>query len=180
VQERLRRRDDDDRVRVDERRVDADPGRELDQLGVLDVVDDHAAGEAPREPRRDEAVHVAGLDPPRESSGDEQRLAIAGDAGLLELGRGRVDRASARVELAPGDRQRRRLDDDRRPPAAGRQPAQRLSAERIAQRLTDGRAHVGNRVARRRRDEHDRVVRRSEHLHARPREQGDAFQGIER
>ena len=42
VQERLSRRDDDDHVRLDERRVDPHARRELHQLGVLDVVDDDA------------------------------------------------------------------------------------------------------------------------------------------
>jgi hypothetical protein len=177
VEEGLRRRDHDHRVGLDERRVDAEPRRELDEAGILDVVDDHASREPARELVRDEAVHLPRRDPPGEAAGDEERLAVERDPGFLELRRRRLDGPPPRVELGSRDRQRRRLDDDRRLPAGPREALQRRAAERVAQRLPDRRSDVRDRVPRRRRKEHDGVVRRGEDLDARSRQQRDPAHG---
>jgi hypothetical protein len=112
VQERLGRGDDDRDVRLDQRGVDPYPGRELDEPGVLDVVDDDLAGEASREARRDEAAQLARLDPPREAARDEQRLVFPAGSPPARARRtprrspAGVGRARSRGSAVPAARRR--------------------------------------------------------------------------
>ena len=79
------------------------------------------------------------------------------------------------------ERQRRRLDDDRRAPAAGDERLERLAREREAERVAHRGAHVGDRLARRGRPQHDRVVGHVDDGQARAEEERDALHyGIER
>jgi hypothetical protein len=57
---------------------------------------------------------------------------------------------------------------------------ERLALQRITQRVTDARAHVGNPLARGRRTQDDGVLRGVDHHDARPREERNAGHGIER
>ena len=89
---------------------------------------------------------------------DEDGHALARDAVPHELVEHRGQRIAPRVVLGRGKRQRRRLDDDRRPAPAGRKCLERLAGERVAERLGDRRSDVRERVERRWRGEQERVV----------------------
>ena len=160
------------------------PGRlQLDELRALGVMDLDGAAKAPREARRDdaEALELALLRPARQARGDEQRLPLGRDAGPLELGRGGCQRRLPRIVERARERERRRLDDDRRAPATGHERLERLAREREAKRVAHGRMHVGDRLARRRRSQHDRVVGYVDHGQAGAGEDRDALHyGIER
>jgi hypothetical protein len=67
----------------------------------------------------------------------------------------------ARIVRRARDRQRRRLDDDRRPRAAPRERRQPFALEREAERVAHRRADVGDALAGRGRSQDDRVVRRA-------------------
>ena len=99
---------------------------------------------------------------------------LARDAVPLELVEHRGQRIAPRVVLGRGQRQRRRLDDDRRPAPAGRKCLERLAGERVAERLGDRRSHVRERVERRWRGEQERVVGEGHERDARAGVQGDA------
>ena len=151
MQHRLGGADRDDGVGLDERPVDASvPSPDVDEVGILRVVDRHLAAEAQREVGRDEALDHAPARPPGEPGRDEQGLALGRDADPLELVRGGGDRRLARVARGAGDRERGRLDEDRRPAAARDERLERLAREREPQRVADGGADVGDRLPRRR------------------------------
>ena len=87
----------------------------VDELRVLGVVHDDLAAEAPRELRActsDSSSRRPGA--AREAAGDEDRLVPARDARALELADAAATAALARIGRRAGDRQARRLDDDRR------------------------------------------------------------------
>ena len=182
----LRGSDDDDHVGLEQASVDAerDPAQlpDLDQAGVLDVVDHDPAAEASGELRRDdpELLEVALAEPPCKSSRNEEGLVLDRDAGSPELVDDGADRRSPRVVLGGRDRQRWRLDHDRRPAAPRDERFERLAGEWKAERVSDGRADVANRLAGRPRPEDDGVVRRVHDRQPRPREHGDAVQGSAR
>jgi hypothetical protein len=139
-----------DEIGVDERGVDAkrdpSPSLELDEVRAFCVVHLHAPVEAAGEGGRDERLQLVVSGSARESPGHEQRLALERDSGVGELlHRGR-DRAPTRVERRPWNRERRRLDDDRRTAALGHDRLERLSGEREAQGIADGGCHIGDRV----------------------------------
>ena len=96
----------------------------------------------------------------REAPGDEKRLAVRGGARAFELEHRRRDRRSPRIGGRTGNRERGRLDDDRRPGAPRHERLERLAGEGEAKRVADGRRHVCDRVDRRRGREHDRVLAR--------------------
>ena len=150
VQHRLGRPHGDDRVGLDERPVHrrAVPG--VHQAWILGVVHRHLAAEPQREVGRDEALDHAPARPPGEPGRDEQGLALGRDADPLELVRGRGDRRLARVARGARDRERGRLDEDRRAAAARDDRLERLARERKPQRVADGGADVGDRLSRRR------------------------------
>ena len=164
MENRLGRAHGEHEIGVEERPVGADRHvarhLEVDELRILGVVDHDLAVKAPREAGGDdaEAFELAAMRPPREPGGDEQRLPLGGDACALELDRGRGECRLSRVVQGAGDRQRRRLDHDRRPAAAGDERLERIAREREPERVADRRAHVGDLLARRRRPQHDRIV----------------------
>jgi hypothetical protein len=186
VDDGLGRRDDDDHVGLEQAGVDAerDPAQlpDLDQAGILDVVDHHPAAEAPGERRRDdpELLEVALAEPSRKSSRNEQGLVLDRDAGSPELIDDGADRRSPRVVLRGRDRQRRRLDHDRGAPPRPCEGLERLAGEGKAERVSDGRADVPDCLAGRPRPQDDCVVRRVHDRQPRPREHGDARQGSAR
>ncbi len=164
VQHRLGGAHDEDELGLDERAIH--PERRLrrvvehGELGVLGVVDDDVTVEAAGEVARDEPFELALRRPPRKAARDEDRLVAARDSEPLELVDHRADRKLARIGRAARDRQCGRLDDDRRSPASAHERLERLSFEREAERVAYRRADVRDAHARRRRTEHDRVVRR--------------------
>ena len=157
-------RDGHDDVGLDERGVDAAAAdarlADVDEVRALGVVHLDAAVEPSGELRVDEQLELAVAGPAGEARGDEQRLPLEGRAGAVELGHRRGDRGPARIVRRSGDRERRRLDDDRRPAAARDERLERLAGEREAERVANGSRDVGDRLAGRRRSEHDVVVRR--------------------
>ena len=130
--------------------------------------------EAARERRGDEVLQVALAGPARQAGGDEDRLVGDGDAAALELVDRRRDRLAPRVALGGRERERRRLDDDRRAAAAPCERLERLAGEREPQRLAHGGADVHDPGVGRGRAEHDRVVRRGDDDEPRAREERDA------
>jgi hypothetical protein len=150
---------------------------ELDQLGVLGVVDRDGTSEAAGEGGGDgaEGLEVALLGPAHQAGRDEQRLALRRYACALELRGRRRERVLARVVQRGREREGRRLDDDRRAAAAGDECLERLACEREAEGIANRRAHVGHLVARRRWAEHDRFVWHVDDYQARAEEQRDAL-----
>src|SRR5581483_9443772 len=162
VHHRLRSADDDDEIGLDEGTVDTQrrprAAVERDELLVLDVVHDDVAVEPAREVGRHERLELALRRPPCKPGSDEQRLVARRDAEPLELVDDGGDGELARVERSARDRQRRRLDDDRRARGAPRERLERVALEREAERVAHGRADVRDRLTRRRRPQDDRVV----------------------
>ena len=162
VQDRLGRRDGHDQVGLDERGMDPERPTtrlaDVDEVRALGVVHFDAAMEPARELRGTSssssrwAALRARPAPRRAASGREGR------AGAVELRHRRRDRGPARVSERSGDGKRRRLDDDRRPPAARDERLERLAGEREAKRVANRSSHVGDRLAGRRRSKHDVVV----------------------
>ena len=126
------------------------PSPGVHQSWVLGVVHRHLAAEPQREVGCDEALDHPPPGPPGEPGRDEQGLALGRDADSLELVRGRGDRRLARVARGAGDRERGRLDEDRRAAAARDDRLERLTGQRKPQRVADGGADVGDRLPRRR------------------------------
>jgi hypothetical protein len=128
-----------------------------------------AAPQLRRHERRDlPTAHAA-----RQTAGDEQGLVLGPDAELLEcLAHGRDGKAS-RVAEHVSDRQRGRLEHDRRPGRPGGEGLERLSVERKTQRLLRRCADVG-RPARRGRSQHACVGGRRGHDDAGAREERNA------
>ena len=162
VKHRLRRRDDDDEIGVDERRVDAQRhrtgGPELDEVVALDVVHLHVTMEAAGELRRDERLELLVSGPSREPARDEQRLVPSRDAQPLELRHRGGDRRLTRIAFGSRQRQVRWFDDDRRARSTRDERLERLAGQREAQRVTHRGADVRDRSGGRRRAEHERVV----------------------
>ena len=131
-------------------------------------MDRHLAAEAPGEAGRDDAhaLEVTAVRPAHQAGRDEKRLALGGDADPLELRGRRGERGLARIVRRSGKRQRGRLDHDRRSPASPCQRRERLAGQRETERVADRGPHVVERFPRRRRPQHDRVVRRIDDDHA--------------
>ena len=86
-------------------------------------------------------------------------------------------RTSIRLRTMPScgrERERRRLDHDRRAPAARDERLQRLAREREAQRVANGRSHVRDGVGRRRGLQNDGVVVSGQDDEPRPGQQWDS------
>ena len=149
----------DDDVCLRERGVD--PKRaigvgDLDEILALGIVDLDPPVEAAREFRRDEELEVPVARAAAQSAGHEERLAVERRSGPVELGHRRCDRSAPRIAEGARDRERRRLDDDRRPratrtrapraaglraeSAARREP--RLRRQRSARRAAEGPARL--------------------------------------
>ena len=179
----LRGRDDDDHVSVEETAIDSerDPAQlpDLDQAWILDIVDHDPAAETPGKLRRDdpELLEVPFAEPSCKSSGNEQGLVLDRDAGSPELVDHGAHRRSPRVVLGSRDRQRRRLDHDRRPAAWRDERLERLAREWKTERVSDGRADIADRLAWLARPEDDGVIGRIHDGQPRPREHRDPVHG---
>ena len=164
-------RHDDDDVRFDDRRMDAerDSGRLPDdgEPLALDVVDLNASVEAAGKLGRNEPFDVAPSGAAREARGYEERLPLARNPAPLELGNRRGDRVLARIARAARDGQRRSLDQDGRAAAARGERLERLARQRKPQRILHGCTDVRERAARRGRAEDERAVRRIDERDAR-------------
>ena len=183
MDDRLGRRDRHDDVRVQQSPVDPDQVfavGDLDEPLALDVVHFDAAPEPACDLGRDEDLELAMCRAARESSGDEERLAVRGGARALELEHRRRDRRPPRVVGRTGNRERGRFDDDRRAGAPRHERLERLAGEWEAKRVADGSRHVCDRVDRRRRREHDRVLAGVDDCEPRAVRQREPGQGIER
>ena len=187
VQDGLRGADGNDDVGLGERSIDAESPpagpAHLDEVRALRVVHLDAAMEPSRELRVNEELQLAVPRLPGKASRDEQRLVAERGAGAVELDHRCGDRGAARVVGRPRNRERGRLDDDRRPAAAGDERLERLSGEREAERVANGSRDVGDRLDRGRRSEHDGVLAGVHHGEPRAVRQGQAGHasyGIER
>jgi hypothetical protein len=162
VHDGLRSRDDDHQIRLDERRVHAERHAsrraDVDERGVLDVVDDQLAPEASGEVGRKEQRQLLRPRLARKPAGDEQRLPLGRHAERRELIGDALDRLAPRVGRGAGDRQVRQFDHDRRAAPAPRELVQGRPLEWEPQRLPHGRPHVVERLAGRGRLQHDAVI----------------------
>ena len=178
MEHRLRCADDDDQLRVDERAIHAQrrPHHvvEGDEVRILDVMDDDVTVEPTGKLAGHEAFQLALRRPSPEPAGDEDRLIPGRDAQPLELVDDGADRELARIGGRGRDRQRRRLDDDRRPRPAPHEGLQRLALQREAEGVSDGRADVGDGRPRRRRAKDDHVVRHGRDHNLRAGQQRDS------
>ena len=91
-----------------------------------------------------------------------------------------IDSATPRIAEGARDRERRRLDDDRRPRATRHERLERLAFERKAQRLTNRGCNVDDRLDGRRRRQHDCAFIGFDEGEPRAVRQRQAGQGIER
>ena len=128
VKHRLRRRDDDDRVRLDQLARRAQrylSGRaQVDEVS-LDVVDDHPTTEATGEPGGDQRLEIAPPGLPLQTARDDDRQPVVVNAEQAELLHRRRERLPAGIDRRAGKGQGRQLDDDRRPAAARNDVAKR-------------------------------------------------------
>ena len=181
MEHRLARAEGDHEVGVDDRRMDAvDAAVDLQRAEILRlaVVHDDLPTEAACPIRAEELLELATTRTAAEPSGHEDGHALARDAVPLELVEHRGQRIAPRVVLGRGKRQRRRLEDDRRPAPAGRKCLERLAGERVAERLGDRRSHVRERVERGWRGEQERVVGEGHERDPRAGVQGDARHAV--
>ena len=179
VDDRLRRADRHDHVRVHELPRDTEGSAfvvpELDQVGSLGVVDDHLAVERTRERRREQPIELAAAGPSRQAGGDEDRLPLVRNAEVSQLLHGCSDRSTPGVDRRAGQRQRGDVGDDRRPSTPRHDAGQRRARKRKAHSVADGRADIGDRLRRRLgRHQHDRVVGAFDDEQAGAGEQWDA------
>ena len=88
---------------------------DLDEVGVLRVMDGDLAVEAQRKPRCDQVFHGAAARTAAQPGGDEDRLLLGRNPQPLELLGGGDDGDLPRVLRGRRDRERRRLDEERDP-----------------------------------------------------------------
>ena len=159
MQNRLGSGHRDDQVGLDERRVHAERDvallPELDEIFGLRVVHDHAALEAPPEVGRHERPDLTRRGAAHQAARDEDGRPA--DAEALELLCDRRDRGVARADLNSGDGKRRLLDHDRRRAAALHERFERRTGERKLQRVAHRLADILQRLARKRRTQHQIV-----------------------
>ena len=177
MQHRLGRGDDDDGVGVEQRRVDAPPLADLDECGVLGVVDDGGAVEASGEIGRDDVAELVRAWAPLQAARDEQRHLLVGDAEACQLGERGREGALARVARGGGERQGRRLDDDGDAGAGAQHALERLAGKRVAERVAHGCRDVGDALGGRAGAQHDGSRRRIRDDQAGAAEQGNAGHG---
>ena len=183
VDHRFRRGDRDDDVRVGQGRVDPERAfavGDLHELLALDVVHLDPAPEAACDLRRDEQLQLAMCGAACEASGHEQRLAVRTVRPRVRARASSPRSLSAAGRRRAGNRERGRLDDDRRPGASRDERLERLAGEWKAKRVADGGRHVRDRVDRRRRREHDRVLAGVDDCEPRAVRQREPGQGIAR
>jgi len=105
-----------------------------------------------------------------EAPGDQNRVLRGGHSQPLELvddgGKGLL----TRIKWRTGKWESRRLDDDRHPPAARDEIAERWSGERIAKRLPDGRRNIPERLEGWRRHQENSIIGDADERDARARE----------
>ena len=165
-----------DECGVDARRVPA--GDDGPQVVRLAVVHDDRATEVPSLVGPQQRLELPPPGPSLEPAGDEDGHALAGDPRAGQLAEHRGEGVPPRIVLGGRERHRRRLDDDRRAAATRRERLQRPAGKRVAERLGDGGADVGERVERRRSAEQHRVLRERDERHARAGMQGHAHRRI--
>ena len=139
--------------------------RHLDGAQVLGfaVVHRDPAPEAAGPVRSQEQLELASARSTAEAARDENGVPLAREAVQLELVEDGGEDVPARVLLDRGERQRRRLHDDRGAPAPWRHRVERRPRQRVAERLGDRGADVHERLEwRRRRDEHRVVGKRDD------------------
>ena len=153
---------------------------DLDEILALGVVHLDPPVEAARELRRNEELELPVARATAQSAGHEQRLPVERRSGPVELGHRRRDRGAPGIAEGARDRERRRLDDDRRPRATRHERLERLALERKAQRVANRGRDVGDRLDGRWRRQHDRVVVGVDEGEPRAVRQRQAGQGIER
>ena len=173
----LARADRHDEVGLDERGMDAmDVTGDLEGPEVLRlaVVNGDLAAECAGPVRPQEQLELAAAGATAEAAGDEDGVPLARDAVQLELVEDGGEDVPARVLLDGGQREPRRLHDDRRPTAARRDGLEGRPRQRVAERLGDRGADVHEGVERRRRRDEHRVVGKGDHRKPGAGVEGDA------
>ena len=158
--------------------MDATRSPEADQGLVFRVVHHDPAVELACLRRRKEPLEVALGETAAEPSCDEDRLAFVGHAAALQLLDRRCDRRLAGVLRRARQRQRRGLDEDRRPSATRRQAFERGTGQREAERVANRGGGVDHPLGRRRRPKNDIVVTGRHQHDARAGEQRNAAHGL--
>ena len=105
-------------------------------------MDADLAAECARLGRRQEPLELLSPDPSRESSCDEERDVLVGDAVVLELVENRRERERPRIDLRSRQWECRRLDDDRDVHASARERGERGPGEGIGECVSHRGSHV--------------------------------------
>ncbi len=100
-------------IGLHESRMDASSAGDGHERVVLGVVDDDPPAERPGLWRGENAFEVALAEAAPEPARHEDRLALVRDPAALELRHGHGDRRLPGVLRGAGQRERRRLDEDR-------------------------------------------------------------------
>jgi hypothetical protein len=160
VEDRLRGRDHDDQVGLDEGAMDADVAglAQGQQVGVGRVVDQHGASKLARTGRGKQPLEVTAWQSASEPSGHEDRLPLVGHAELFELVDDCCERLPSRVDRGSGDGECGWFDDDRGATRTTRRHGERRVVEREAHGVADGRLRVDDAGRRGWGAEDDRVV----------------------
>ena len=164
-------------IGLHESRMDASPARDGRQPVVLRVVDDDPPAERPRLWRGEDAFEVALAEPPPEPARHEDRLALVRYPAALELRDRHRDGRLTSVLRRAGQRERRRLDEDRCSSAWCDERVQPTAGERKAECIADGCLHVDDPPGRGGRTKDDVVVARRNEDDTRPRKQRNATHG---
>ena len=157
--------------------MDAGSARDRDERLVLGIVDDDLAAEGACLRGREKPLEVALAEAATEPARDEDRLTLVGHTAALELGDRDRDCRLTGVLRSAGQRQRRRLDENRRPSSTCDKLVERSTGEREAQRVSGGRLNVDDPLGRRGWTEDHVVVARRNEDDARAREQWNATHG---
>ena len=122
----------------------------------------------------EELLEILASGPAAQPARDEDGEALAWDAVPLELVEHCGERITPGIVLGRGQRQRRRLYDDRRSSSVRRDRLERRSGKRVPERLGDRPTDIRQRVERRRRGEQESVVGQGDERQPRARMEGDA------
>ena len=131
---------------------------DADELLALAVVHDDVAAKVAGTVAAHEPLELPPPGTPAEAAGDEDGLPVAGDSCRGERLEHRGQRVASRIVRGGGDGECGRLHHDRDAAAPRRCGPERRPRERVAERLGDRGADVGDRIDGGRRREQDRVV----------------------
>ncbi len=149
---RFRGRDAHHEIGIDDGAVNRDrlPAVYLEdaQVSARRIVDDDRAPESACPEWAEDALEVTAPRTPTEAACDQDRVLLRRHAEANELVHHRRNCLLPRVVRYVGERERARLDDDRRPAPGRRESGERCSREWVAERFTDSRLDIAQRFER--------------------------------